>query len=180
MTCPARQRSKLKLMRAVLDLAVFGCLHTQLHQPTCQASGPFQLEFGSAWCPSFADSQHTSPPGSILLVIHTCHRLTGALVQGASFWRLAQYNRPEWHWALAGVIGSALQGAIMPSFAVALSSLIGSYYSSDIAYLKHQTTVWCLVLAGQRLLQLSGPRLMPWLFVLLQISRAYFAVAWLS
>ena len=69
-------------------------------------------------------------------------------MQAASFWRLAQYNRPEWLWAMAGVIGSALQGAIMPAFAVALSSLIGAFYSLDLGYLKHQTTVWCLVLVG--------------------------------
>lgn len=35
----------------------------------------------------------------------------------------------------------------MPSFAVALSSLISSFYGS-LANLRHERTVWCLVLAG--------------------------------
>ena len=70
-------------------------------------------------------------------------------MQSASFWRIAKYNKPEWHYGLVATIGSALQGAIMPFFAVALSSLIGSFYSTDMNYLKHQTTKWCLVLVGE-------------------------------
>ena len=70
-------------------------------------------------------------------------------LQSASFWRLAQYNRPEWPWALLGTVGSAVQGGIMPAFAVSLSSLIGGFYSPDISYIKHTTTTWCLVLVGE-------------------------------
>ena len=46
------------------------------------------------------------------------HRLLPAaqlsliVLQGASFWRLATYNKPEWPWALAGTAGSALQGEL--------------------------------------------------------------------
>ena len=35
----------------------------------------------------------------------------------------------------------------MPSFAVALSSLISAFYGT-VAHLKHERTIWCIVLAG--------------------------------
>ena len=60
-------------------------------------------------------------------------------------------------------MGSAVQGGIMPAFAVSLSSLIGGFYSPDISYLKHTTTVWCLVLVGESpaLLLNSSSALLP-------------------
>ena len=35
----------------------------------------------------------------------------------------------------------------MPSFAVALSSLISAFYGT-VAHLQHERTIWCIVLAG--------------------------------
>ena len=49
----------------------------------------------------------------------------------AEFIRLLGMNRPEWHWAILGSIGSAGLG-IMPAFALALCNIIGVFYNPDL------------------------------------------------
>lgn len=45
-----------------------------------------------------------------------------------SFKRLMKLNKPELPWALVGCAASAVLGAQMPAFAIALSSVIAVYY----------------------------------------------------
>jgi hypothetical protein len=45
-----------------------------------------------------------------------------------SFKRLLKMNKPETQWAVLGCLASAVLGAQMPAFAVALSSVIAVFY----------------------------------------------------
>jgi hypothetical protein len=45
-----------------------------------------------------------------------------------SFKRLLKMNKPETQWAVVGCLASAVLGAQMPAFAVALSSVIAVFY----------------------------------------------------
>lgn len=62
----------------------------------------------------------------------------------ASFRRLLSYNRPEWRQALAGCLGSAVAGVIMPIFALAISSILAIFYVPDPGVLKREVRKWCV------------------------------------
>jgi hypothetical protein len=51
-----------------------------------------------------------------------------ALHVDVSFKRLLKMNKPETQWAVVGCLASAVLGAQMPAFAVALSSVIAVFY----------------------------------------------------
>jgi ABC-type multidrug transport system fused ATPase/permease subunit len=55
-----------------------------------------------------------------------------------SLWRLLKLNAPEWPYALLGTIGAVMAGVETPLFALAISQVLVSFYSPDIAYLKHE------------------------------------------
>lgn len=65
----------------------------------------------------------------------------------AGFLRLLGMNRPEWHWAILGCIGSAGLGIMMPAFSLALSNIIGVFYNPDFEHQKSTIRTWCLVFA---------------------------------
>ena len=55
-----------------------------------------------------------------------------------SLWRLLKLNKPEWPYALLGTLGAIMAGVETPLFALAISQVLVSFYSPDIAYLKHE------------------------------------------
>ncbi|GAB4820940.1 hypothetical protein N2152v2_007986 [Parachlorella kessleri] len=65
-----------------------------------------------------------------------------------SIGRLAKLNKPELPAAITGLLGSTGLGAMMPAFAIAFSSLISTFYSTDIEELKAGTRKWSLVFMG--------------------------------
>lgn len=48
--------------------------------------------------------------------------------------RLIAYNKPEWKYAVVGVVASAAAGCINPSFALIISSFIGVFYETSKRY----------------------------------------------
>lgn len=58
-----------------------------------------------------------------MLTVLPCHNQVDV-----SFKRLMKMNRPELQWAILGCLASAVLGAQMPAFAVALSSVIAVFY----------------------------------------------------
>ena len=61
-----------------------------------------------------------------------------AQAKGPGFWRLLRYNRPEWHWILFGVVGSAVVGMIMPTFALSIGNVIAVLFVKDFSYMDQQ------------------------------------------
>ena len=45
--------------------------------------------------------------------------------------RLLKYNAPEWPWAVVGVVASGVNGAVQPTFAFLLVSVIIALYEKD-------------------------------------------------
>ena len=45
--------------------------------------------------------------------------------------RLAKYNKPEWPFAVVGVIASGVHGAVQPVFAFILVNVIVALYDHD-------------------------------------------------
>ena len=58
--------------------------------------------------------------------------------KGPSFLRLLSYNRPEWHWIVVGLAGSAFMGLVMPIFAYSLSSVIAVFFVTDYSYMDQE------------------------------------------
>ncbi|KAK9846492.1 hypothetical protein WJX81_005240 [Elliptochloris bilobata] len=65
-----------------------------------------------------------------------------AKVKGPGFWRLLSYNRPEWHWICLGLVGSAIVGLIMPTFALSLSNVIAILFVPDYSYMNQEVKRW--------------------------------------
>ena len=65
-------------------------------------------------------------------------------VKGPGFLRLLRYNRPEWHWILFGVVGSAIVGMIMPTFALSIGNVIAVLFVKDFNEMNQQ--VWVAIL----------------------------------
>ncbi len=65
---------------------------------------------------------------------------TGLFAQGKGpgLMRLLSYNRPEWHWIVLGLAGSAFMGLVMPIFAYSLSSVIAVFFVTDYAYMDQE------------------------------------------
>ena len=59
-------------------------------------------------------------------------------VKGPGLWRLLRYNRPEWHWILFGVVGSAIVGMIMPTFALSIGNVIAVLFVKDFSEMDQQ------------------------------------------
>ena len=59
-------------------------------------------------------------------------------VKGPGFLRLLSYNRPEWHWILFGVAGSAIVGMIMPTFALSIGNVIAVLFVKDFSEMNQQ------------------------------------------
>ena len=74
-----------------------------------------------------------------LLVCFLCG-LEAACAQGKApgLCRLLRFNRPEWHWLLAGLVGSAGVRLIMPAFALSLSNVIAVLFSADYGYMTRE------------------------------------------
>ena len=58
--------------------------------------------------------------------------------KGPGLLRLLSYNRPEWHWLVLGLAGSAFMGLVMPIFAYSLSSVIAVFFVTDYAYMDQE------------------------------------------
>ena len=56
-------------------------------------------------------------------------------------------NRPEWHWALLGSVGSGGLGIMMPAFSLALSNIISVFFNPDFEKQKSVIRTWCIVFA---------------------------------
>ncbi|MCL4134702.1 UNVERIFIED_CONTAM: hypothetical protein GTU68_030486, partial [Idotea baltica] len=54
-------------------------------------------------------------------------------------------NSPEWHYILGGVIGSAIQGCMMPGFAVLFGNVLGTLSVSDPVKAQHQANMYSLL-----------------------------------
>ena len=63
--------------------------------------------------------------------------------KGPGFMRLLHYNRPEWHWILFGVVGSAIVGMIMPTFALSIGNVIAVLFVKDFNEMNQQ--VWVAI-----------------------------------
>lgn len=65
----------------------------------------------------------------------------------AGFVRLLGMNRPEWHWAILGSIGSGGLGIMMPAFSLALSNIISVFFNPDFHKQQSVIRTWCTVFA---------------------------------
>ncbi|XP_015894509.3 putative multidrug resistance protein isoform X1 [Ziziphus jujuba] len=65
-----------------------------------------------------------------------------------SLWRLLQMNAPEWKQALLGCIGAAVVGAIQAMQSFCMGTILSIYFISDIATLKSQARLYCLIFAS--------------------------------
>lgn len=50
------------------------------------------------------------------------------------------YNRPEWHWIVLGLAGSAFMGLVMPIFAYSLSSVIAVFFVTDYSLMDQEVS----------------------------------------
>ncbi|CAI5498535.1 unnamed protein product, partial [Closterium sp. Naga37s-1] len=61
------------------------------------------------------------------------------------FLRLAMLNKPEWPYALSGTVAAAIQGVILPFFALILSRIITVFYNPDISKMRSDADFWSLM-----------------------------------
>ncbi|CAI5535201.1 unnamed protein product, partial [Closterium sp. Naga37s-1] len=61
------------------------------------------------------------------------------------FLRLAMLNKPEWPYALSGTVAAAVQGVILPFFALILSRIITVFYNPDKAKMRSDADFWSLM-----------------------------------
>ncbi|KAI5430327.1 ABC transporter B member 15 [Lathyrus oleraceus] len=71
-----------------------------------------------------------------------------------SFWRLLALNAPEWKQAVLGSLNAMVFGAIQPTFAFTLGSMISVYFYTDHEEIKNKTRVYSLVFFGFSLITL--------------------------
>ena len=82
------------------------------------------------------------------------HRAENAAAPGdqvfsvPSFSRLLAMNLPEWRQATAGCISAVLFGAIQPTYALALGSMISVYFLPDHREIKKKTEIYALSFVG--------------------------------
>ncbi|XP_027102097.2 ABC transporter B family member 15-like [Coffea arabica] len=82
------------------------------------------------------------------------HRAENAAAPGdqvfsvPSFRRLLAMNLPEWRQATAGCISAVLFGAIQPTYALALGSMISVYFLPDHREIKKKTEIYALSFVG--------------------------------
>ncbi|GJP32661.1 hypothetical protein CLOM_g17268 [Closterium sp. NIES-68] len=61
------------------------------------------------------------------------------------FLRLAMLNKPEWPYALSGTVAAAIQGVILPLFALCLARIITVFYNPDKAKMRQDADFWSLM-----------------------------------
>ncbi|KAH9772916.1 ABC transporter B family member 15 [Citrus sinensis] len=68
--------------------------------------------------------------------------------------RLLRMSATEWKRTLLGCLGSAGSGAIYPSYAYCLGSVVSAYFIKDDSKLKSETRLYCLIFLGLAFLTL--------------------------
>ncbi|KAL5057697.1 hypothetical protein RYX36_029301 [Vicia faba] len=71
-----------------------------------------------------------------------------------SFWRLLALNAPEWKQAVLGCLNAMVFGAVQPTFAFTLGSMISVFFYTDHEEIKNKTKVYSLVFFGFSLITL--------------------------
>ncbi|KAE9612767.1 hypothetical protein Lal_00005852 [Lupinus albus] len=71
-----------------------------------------------------------------------------------SFWRLLALNLPEWKQACLGCLNALFFGAVQPSYAFALGSMISVYFLTDHDEIKKKTMIYSLCFLGLALFSL--------------------------
>ncbi|OIW12424.1 hypothetical protein TanjilG_04173 [Lupinus angustifolius] len=71
-----------------------------------------------------------------------------------SFWRLLALNSPEWKQACLGCLNALFFGAVQPSYAFALGSMISVYFLTDHDEIKRKTMIYSLCFLGLALFSL--------------------------
>ncbi|KAH9708539.1 ABC transporter B family member 15 [Citrus sinensis] len=72
----------------------------------------------------------------------------------SSLLRLLRMSAIEWKRTLLGCLGSAGSGAIYPSYAYCLGSVVSAYFIKDDSKLKSETRLYCLIFLGLAFLTL--------------------------
>lgn len=65
-----------------------------------------------------------------------------------SFWRLLLMNLPEWKQACLGCLNALLFGAVQPTYAFAMGSMISVYFYTDHDEIKKKTRIYSLCFLG--------------------------------
>ncbi|CAI9109590.1 OLC1v1009434C1 [Oldenlandia corymbosa var. corymbosa] len=74
--------------------------------------------------------------------------ITDQVFRVPSFRRLLAMNSPEWRQALVGCTSAVLFGAVQPTYAYAMGSIISVYFLTDHAEIKRKTEIYALSFAG--------------------------------
>lgn len=69
-----------------------------------------------------------------------------------SFWRLLSMNLPEWKQAIMGCTSAALFGAIQPTYAYAMGSMVSVYFLDDHKKIETRTRFYALCFVGLAIL----------------------------
>ncbi|XWS34691.1 hypothetical protein CRYUN_Cryun21dG0059200 [Craigia yunnanensis] len=65
-----------------------------------------------------------------------------------SGWRLLQMNAPEWKRTLLGCFGAVSTGAIQPTYAYCLGTIVSVYFLKDSSKIKSEIRFYCLIFLG--------------------------------
>ncbi|CAM8986311.1 unnamed protein product [Rhodiola kirilowii] len=71
-----------------------------------------------------------------------------------SFWRLVALNSPEWKQGVVGCISAFLFGAIQPTYAVMMASMVSVYFLTSHDEIKEKTKIYSLSFIGLAVLSM--------------------------
>ena len=122
------------------------------HSRTMSAQTPVSVTSSLPSSPAFLFSPAFSISMAPSIQLHSYDESDSENLEKSSYppwqWRLVKMNLPEWKRGLLGCIGAAVFGAIQPTHAYCLGTVVSVYFLKDDSSIKSQTKFYCFIFLG--------------------------------
>uniref|UniRef100_F6GVP6 Multidrug resistance protein n=1 Tax=Vitis vinifera TaxID=29760 RepID=F6GVP6_VITVI len=122
------------------------------HSRTMSAQTPVSVTSSLPSSPAFLFSPAFSISMAPSIQLHSYDESDSENLEKSSYppwqWRLVKMNLPEWKRGLIGCIGAAVFGAIQPTHAYCLGTVVSVYFLKDDSSIKSQTKFYCFIFLG--------------------------------